>query len=217
MKEPCRRRTTSLSHPMADRRRSCGHLSRVARRSHWLSVMPALLAAPGLTGCIIPEAPEYGAPPQTPVFVEADSIFPNPTSLQHYQNVNGTQADFRMTVRSEDAGEQLISVLYLDYKHKNGHYIDHKNYKPLTFDKERVISWTHGFFDPTIGQGPECHSFTVTVFHDNEQSWDSDTNTQIGTPPDMASVTWFASFNDDGTGLLADCPSASTEVATTPP
>ncbi len=175
----------------------------------------ALLAAPCLTGCIIPEAPEYGAPPQTPVFVEADSIFPNPTSLQHYQNAPGQQVNLRMTVRSEDAGQQLISVLYLDYKHKGGIYLDHKNYKPLTFDKERVISWTRGLPELNIGQGPECHTFTVTVFHDNEQNWDSDTNTQIGTPPDMASVTWFASFNDDGSGLLADCPDASTEASTT--
>jgi hypothetical protein len=174
-------------------------------------VAAAVAASCLTTGCIIPEAPEYGAPPPTPVFIEADSIFPNPTSLQHYNNVPG-RVEFRMTVRSEDGDQQLISVLYLDYKHQGGTYLEHKNYKPLTFDQERLISWTHDLPDPKIGQGPECHTFTVTVLH--ESGWDSENNVQKGSPSDLASVTWFASFNDDGTALVENCPNASTEVTT---
>ena len=175
-------------------------------------MLGSALAAVLLTsGCIIPEAPEYGLPRQTPVFVEADSIFPNPRSMQQYHNADGNQAEFRLNVRSEDAGEELVSALYLDYKHKGGIYIDHKNYKPQSFDQERLISWTHVFPDSNIGQGPECHIFTVTVLH--ASGWDFENNKQIGTPPDLAAVSWYARFNDDAEkGLLADCPDASSEA-----
>jgi hypothetical protein len=175
-------------------------------------MLASALAAASLTsGCLVPEAPEYGAPRQTPVFVEADSIFPNPRSMQQYRNAEGNQAEFRMNVRSEDAGDELVSVLYLDYKHKSAHYIDHKNYKPQSFDQQRLISWTHVFPDPNIGQGPECHLFTVTVLH--AAGWDFENNKQIGTPADLAAVSWYARFNDDdGSGLLTDCPDASVEA-----
>jgi len=207
---PCT--TTALSHPGRAPKSVWGHLSRVARRSQSPVAMLVSAVAPALltAGCIVPEAPEYGAPRQTPVFVEADSIFPNPRSMQRYTNAESNQAEFRMTVRSEDAGEELVSVLYVDYKHKGGYYIDHKNYKPQSFEQERLISWTHAFPDSNIGQLPECHIFTVTVLH--ASGWDFENNKQIGTPPDLAAVSWYARFNDDAeTGLLADCPDSSSE------
>lgn len=210
-----RRCATALSHPPRDQKQGFGHLSVVARTSHCLRAMFGVFAASSLTaGCIVPEAPEYGAARQTPVFVEANSIFPNPFSLQHYQNLSsGLPVELRMQVRSEDAGSQLISVLYVDYKHKDGHYVDHKNYKPLTFDTKRLISWEKSVSDLNLGDGP-CHTLTVALLH--EEGWDEGTNTQIGTPPDLAAVTWFASFTDDGsaTGLLSDCPDASSEITT---
>jgi hypothetical protein len=173
----------------------------------------AALASSLTTGCIIPEAPEYGAARQTPVFVDESTVFPNPHSLQHYQNLPGYEADFRVSVRSEDAGEELISALYVDYKHQNGFLVEHKNGKPETFDKERVISWTLDFQDGRFETTPACHIFTLNVFH--ASGWDFDNNRQIGTPPDMASVSWFASFNDNGSALLSQCPDSSTESATT--
>lgn len=208
---PCR--TTALSHPDRGPNSVCGHLPGVARRSQSALRMlgPILTAGWFTAGCIVPEAPEYGPPRQTPVFVEADSIFPNPRSMQRYTNAEGNQAEFRMNVRSEDASDDLVSVLYLDYKHKSVHYIDHKTYKPQSFDQERLISWTHVFPDPNIGQGPECHLFTVTVLH--AKGWDSENNKQIGTPSDLAAVSWYARFNDDQeTALLSDCPDASPEA-----
>jgi hypothetical protein len=164
------------------------------------------------TGCIIPEAPEYGPARQTPVFVEANSIFPNPLSMQRY-DTTGNPAEFRMTVRSEDAGTELVSALYVDYKHKNGFYVDHKEHKPPeTFDKERLISWTYNLAGL---DGPSCHIFTVTVLH--ATGWDFENNKQIGSPPDLAAVSWYARINDDGSGLLVDCPDVSTESAETAP
>lgn len=204
---------TAVSHPRRDPSGFRGHLSGVARRSQYRAAMLlSALAGSLTTGCIIPEAPDYGPPHQTPIFIEADSVFPNPYSMQHYINEPGNSAEFRFTFRSEDAGAGLITVFYLDYKHKNGFRIDHGAKSPQSFDKERLISYTEKFIDTNIGKGPECHTFTITVFHDSPTSWNPDTNEQIGTPPDMASVTWYARMNDDGeTALAAGCPDTSTE------
>ena len=183
----------------------------MARRSQDKGAMLCALPLAALltSGCIIPEAPEYGAPRQTPVFIDDGSINPNPRSLLHLTNTDGNSVQFKVTVRSEDAGDDLISALYSDYKHDSGLLLYDDSYKPETFDDERPISYQLRFRDSRFGDGPECHAFTLLLLH--AQGWDFDHRQPKGAPSDLASVTWFASFNDDGGGLVSSCPSAATE------
>jgi hypothetical protein len=166
--------------------------------------------------CIVPDAPEYGVANETPVFVVESTISPNPQSLQHYDNVPGIQSPrFSFQVRSEDAPDDgLVSALYIDYKHTGAIYIDHKNHKPSTLDVERLIQWELHL--PNTNISPGCHIITITVLH--AKGWDENNSEQIGTPPDLTAVSWFASFDDDGnTTLLSSCPDASTESSTPGP
>jgi hypothetical protein len=158
-----------------------------------------------LTGCIIPEAPDYGAPRQTPIFIEEATIAPDPRSLQIVTTLDTTSVPVSFKMHSEDAGERVYAVLYSDYKHSSGHWIIDVPYEPLTYDKERTISLSVPLdaLDP-----PACRAVTVMVLH--ESGYDTHNKELIGAPSDLRSVTWFMSV---GTTLddapLDSCPTAS--------
>jgi len=171
-------------------------------------ILTVSLAAALSTGCIIPEAPEYGAPRQTPIFIDPNSIRPNPGNLLHLVNSSGNDVTFQMGIRSEDAGEGLQQVLFIDYKHNGLDYYD-QPVEPGTLDKVRTIAEHFTLPDGRIQPG--CHTFTLMVMH--ESGWSRENRQIIGAPPDLASVTWFASMDDPGTQLLSDCPDAASEVS----
>lgn len=166
-------------------------------------------------GCIIPEAPDYGNPRQTPIFVVDSSIVPTPRNLLVIDRAAiTTDQVFSMTVRSEDAGENIWAILFYDFKHQNGTVLNYSLYPAQTLDKPRTVSLSVGVSDPRLAAG--CHTFTLMVVH--EDGWDTHTSKLIGNPTDLASVTWFAdienSSNPAQSPPVSDCPNPSTETST---
>jgi hypothetical protein len=162
------------------------------------------------TGCIIPEAPDYSAARQTPIFIQPGTISPNPLSLVELDNERNSDTpvvQFHYAIRSEDAGEELTAALYLDYKHLDGLWLADQQFAPLTFDKEHQISIPQTFPDPRFPTGHECHAITVMVMHSGGYAH----RLPIGTPPDLASVTWFVDLNAKTGPLLVPCPDSTTE------
>lgn len=170
------------------------------------------LASVLATGCIVPDAPEYGAPRPTPVFIDQSSISPNPQNVLHIDNVNGNSADFSFLVRSEDAGEGLVTAFYIDYKHSTQQqYVDHHRIPAATFDVERAASFHFNLQYGLFPLDASCHVLTMTVLH--ESGWDYSTNQQIGNPPDLSEVSWLTDFNDDdGAVPLASCPDVASNT-----
>jgi len=161
------------------------------------------------SGCIIPDAPEYGAARQTPIFIDPNSIHPNPGSILRLREDDPNPIKFQMSIRSEDADEGLYVALYLDYKHEHGNRLDDQPIDPGTFDKLKPITEVLAPTDSRVSVG--CHTFTLMVMH--ERFWSREHRQPIGAPPDLASLTWFATKNDDGDQLVAECPNGLTEAA----
>jgi len=181
----------------------------MARRSHWKLGVLALstLATLSTTGCIVADAPNYSAPQRSPIFLFNPR--PTPGSLQFLTREPADPVAFGATVRSEDAGEQLYAVLYFDYKHEGEYVHDETPLQPLTIEQERPIAF-YVAGSRTFLQPKTCHTVTLMVMH--LSSYDQQTNQFKGPPDDLASVTWFASVDDDGTILLKDCPTAAGEL-----
>jgi hypothetical protein len=196
-----------------------GHLASVARLSQysrWMLVLASTLAS----GCVVPDAPEYGFPNETPVFVVQNSIQPDPRSVLHVKNAAGNSLNFSFQVQSEDLPEDgLITAIYLNYKQDDARVIDHKPKPPSTLDVARPINWHFDLSDNDIfPYDPSCKIITVTVLH--AQYWNNENNQPIGNPSDMAAVSWIVDFNDTdpmNPVLLSSCPDASTMTTTTVP
>lgn len=199
--------TTPLSHLGARGRAAACHLRGLARRSQASAFVCALLLLAPLftTGCIIAEAPEYGEPQRTPIFMSDPT--PSPANLQVLLNTQPFPTAFTVTVRSEDAGDRLHSALYVDYKQRTPvkqSLVEHHSHPASTFSNPRPITYLVSpnslFF-----LGAVCHSLTLMVMH--ESSWDDAALAPKGAPEDLAQMTWFVSVNDlNQNTLLSSCP-----------
>jgi hypothetical protein len=183
------------------------HLSVVARSSQGRASMVApVLASLLASGCLIPEAPEYGPPQQTPIFIIDSSVSPNPRNLQTLSVIEDEGSyPFSFKVRSEDANQEVVAALFTDYKDDRELFVYQVNYEPGSFDVEKSIVLYMTIPDARI-MSPGCHTATLMVLH--EAGWNDKTKQLIGSPADLASVTWFFSL-EDGTAkkpLLSDCP-----------
>jgi hypothetical protein len=187
--------------------------SGVARRSQVPKRMFSALSLTSLltSGCLIPEPPEYGAPERTPIFIIEHTKDPNPRSLLTISTVAdiGTQT-FTFQAQSEDDGEDVVAALHANYKHRGSTHIIQNTYEPSTFDVEKTISLDMSVPDGRL-QAPGCYAMTLMVLH--ESGWDERKKEPVGTPTDMASVTWLMALTD-GTTMpsLSDCPNVDTSM-----
>lgn len=169
------------------------------------------------TGCIIPDAPDYGQPHQTPIFISPNQITPPPGDILSIDSTDDKDLSFSVLVRSEDAGEELVSALFADYKHSTK-YLDNQSFPPSTIGVEHPVSNLLDLPDGNLRKTvngvivPSCHTITMLVMRASE--WDRKLRLPIGAPTDMASITWFARVDDTdpgNPGKLADCPSSGSE------
>jgi len=158
----------------------------------------------GITGCLVAEAPEYGSPQRSPIFMF--NVKPNTGSLQELNRMQ-VSVPFGATVRSEDAGEQIVATFFFDYKHADERS-DSWVLPPLTIEQDRDITF-HVTPSRDFQETNTCHTITLMVTH--LSSWDQIAKRFKGPPEDLASATWFISVNDEGITLVKDCPTASTE------
>jgi hypothetical protein len=168
----------------------------------------ATLAPLPATGCIVADAPEYGSPQRSSIFIY-QPVPPNPGSLQLLTR-DQEPKPYGATVRSEDAAEQIVALYFVDYKHTSERLLASYFMPPYTFEQERTISRSLTPSRDFVGLANGCHTITLVVTH--YSSWDQDSQKVVGPPEDTAGVTWFVSVDDDGSALLSKCPSASNET-----
>jgi hypothetical protein len=178
-------------------------------------MLPALsLTSLLTTGCLIPEPPEYGPPERTPIFIVDSTVTPNPRNLLTLSTVDDVGShSFGFKTHSEDEGEDVVAALFANYKHDQHNLLFQINYDPSTFDVERTGSLYMSVPDGRL-QAPGCYAITLMVLH--ETGWDEQKKLPIGTPSDIASVTWFVALtNGDVEPSLSSCPTIGTEVSRT--
>lgn len=169
-----------------------------------LATLLALATSLVSTGCIVPES-EYGPARQSPVFIVESSVTPS-TLSPLVVNAPTATVHLAITAFAEDAGEELMSALYVDYKHTHGYFLISHRHGTKSLETPRLVEYNVN--SERLPSG--CHALTIMLFH--ESAWDDANSELIGIPPDLVSVTWFASIEADGTPVpLASCPDVSTE------
>src|SRR6185369_13129761 len=149
-------------------------------------------------------------PSRSPIFM-FHPIPSNPGSVQPLSRKDPLSVAFGATVKSEDAGEQIFTALFFNYKHVGERKYDSQVLKAQTIEQERQIIFniTPSRDFPAV---PVNTCLTITLLVTHLSSWDQSTNQFKGPVDDLASVTWFATIDDDGGALVVNCPTPSTEI-----
>jgi len=153
------------------------------------------LVAPA--SCIVSEPAEYGVAKQTPPFLDAKNAAP---SVLHTHKLSlGDKVLVNVPFRSEDAGEELRALLWLDKgvigKTTLLNFREIPPGKPE--DNKRSIDI------PADIQVAGCHSMSLVVTH--RSNLDKDNNEPVN-DDDTAILTWWLNVDDEGQALLGDCP-----------
>lgn len=186
---------TRLSGPARCLERTFGHFSGLAR----LSLLLAALSM--LSGCLVEDPPLYTPPTQTTPRLVTRLAKP---ALDKIIIVDkGDPIEFSMPVVSEDVGETVQALLFVDSFPFNS---DTDTVPPSTLDDTtRSLELSYQSL-PVIDFG--CHRMMMRVSHESN----FDFQTSNGTPIDEARVSeavWWVNVVDIASGdngaLLRDC------------
>jgi hypothetical protein len=179
--------------------------ARLARRSLTaLSMAFALLAA----GCIVADPPNSSDPEKTPPLLLLGQADPPVFQVMSLSTKDGsTSLPINVPVRSEDAGDELIALLFVDWNVDSNakEPVAKARVAPSTFDDaNRMISATWDYSGAPSG----CNQLTMLVTHSTNYDWIPST---YANPADVAIATWFFNVNDEprGTNPLSWCPSSA--------
>jgi hypothetical protein len=164
------------------------------------------------TGCLVAEAPEYGPAQQRPPVIGWENVTPSPYEVLV---IDDTRRSFevRVPVRSEDAGDPLQGVLWVDYGEPSGELFDENQIPASSFDDlERAYSTTWNW-DARVTR--RCgHTLTLLLMH--RSNYDDDDNIPNGNVPwDVASVSWQMNVYPEDDLVIQVCPPSTTTSTTT--
>ena len=169
----------------------------------WRSLL-ALSAMSFASSCIVADPPEYRDPVRTRPLLEVYKATPLISNIVVY--IPNTPAiNFSVPVRSEDAGEDLSAVTFVDYGTNVEKFVNIQTIAASTYDQSREIAlkWT-----PT---DEKCHVFSLIVAH--SRSFQSTDGVHLDTDKagdDAAIVSWWVNVNppSNEVNTLRDCPRA---------
>jgi len=157
--------------------------------------------------CIVADPPEYRAPVRTRPVLNVYSAVPTATrALVVYHTVPRVATRFSVQVRSEDRGENLRAIFFLDYEiHPGEDELVSQTITASTYDNTgRVILYS--WLPPTTLKG--CHFLSLVVAHQSSflQSDEGHLDPRYA-DDDAAIVTWTVNVNPTDDGTLENCPS----------
>jgi hypothetical protein len=163
---------------------------------------PALL---GLLagGCLLSDPATYDEPTQTTPVIDAHTADPAPTRILAVSS--GDQRAITVDFRSEDQGEDVLAILFLNYASgEGGIYQTGTQIAASTWDDtDRSISMSWRVPDQT-----GCNQLTLVVTHvSNVERF---TN-RISDASRAATLTWWVNINDSN-DTLNDCPDPTQSV-----
>jgi hypothetical protein len=174
--------------------------TRAVARS-WL----AISCVTATSGCIVAEPPDYQSAAKTRPMLDLSMADPPVTEVVSVDTTAPrTVVPFNLPVRSEDAGDDLLSVFYLSFGQADQSAEFGISEEPAsTFDDTgRVIArdWDYG------GLEPGCYQLTMVVTHKSNFDLEAWSPTDSA---DVAIATWWVNVDDDPAqpNLLSQCPS----------
>jgi len=158
--------------------------------------------------CIVADPPEYRAPGQTrPVLNVYGAV---PTATRALVLYTPTRTSFSVQVRSEDAGEDLRAIFFMDYQIKPGERVlISKTITASTYDNEDRTATLDWIIPMMALKG--CHYVSLVVAHENSflKQIDETRLDPRRADDDAAIVTWTVSIDPTENTTLENCPSVS--------
>ena len=162
------------------------------------------------TGCIVADPPEYLDPVQTRPVLDIGQAVPGTSQMLVVHT--GDKQSFSVPVRSEDAGEDLRAVFFVDQGPGSpGAFQNSQTIPASTYNETAPRAITYDW--PVPRMDPGCHLLTLTVAHGH--SFDPNHNDVLRTDTtgaakdDAAIVIWWLSVPPDATtpdSQLVKCP-----------
>jgi len=163
--------------------------------------------------CIVADPPEYRTPGQTRPLLDVYSA--SPTATRVLVVLNSTDAagprnvpiNFNVRIQSEDAGEPLRALYFLDYGTANQSRLNGQTIPASTYDYKGRVA-TYSWIPDSKMKG--CHFVTLVVAHFNSFLSSNDDHLDPTKAEDDASLlSWTVNINPsaDAPNTLAECPS----------
>jgi hypothetical protein len=173
-------------------------------RLAWHSLLAAstMLVA---SSCILAPPPEYRDPVRSRPLLEVYKAVPSITDIVVWST--GMMAiPFTIPVRSEDAGQDLIAYLVIDYGTgvATEKTLSSQRVPASTYDQSRPLQ-----FSWLPNTSPGCHVISLVVAHfDSFLLKDQFHLDPAKAGDDAAIVSWWANINplNDAANTLANCP-----------
>jgi hypothetical protein len=113
----------------------------------------------------------------------------------------GVSRSFSARVQSEDAGDDLVAALYLNYDFEGQQLIE---FVPVDASTLADLSRRIRINGRPNSDHSGCRQVTLQVTHNSNRSREDG---RILDPRDVALATWWANVEGDGEISLDDCPS----------
>jgi len=175
----------------------------LAWRSLWLLSMMLVVES-----CVVADPPEYRTPVQTRPVLNVYSAVPTATHALVVYASSKTPTSFTVQVRSEDAGEDMRALFFLDYQLAGHSKLISKPIPASTYDNTgRNIQYD---WPPPAKTDFGCHFLSLIVAHrssflaDNEDKLDP-----RFADDDAAIVTWTVNINPQPDLALENCPTTA--------
>ena len=157
------------------------------------------------SSCIVASPPEYVDPLQTRPILDVGQAVPGTSQVLVVQN--GQNVGFSVPVRSEDAGEDLRAVFFVDQGpgspgiFQNSQIISASTYSDIM--RNVTYTWPVPVLTPA-----GCHLLTLTVAHLSSFDPKHDSVLQSAKQGDAAIVNWWLNAPATGTpdSTLDNCP-----------
>ena len=166
----------------------------------------ALGSSCSTTACLVADAPTYGPPQKIPPVIKFDEVVPPPN--RQLVKMDSTSLRLDVPLRSEDAGDDLLGVLWLDCcEEPRAKYFDQLELPASSFDQQRVFQmvWQP---DERVVKG--CHALSLLLMH--TESFDSNSQSNLpkaGAWSDVAVVTWWVNYLPDDPSVAVNCPTSA--------
>jgi hypothetical protein len=165
----------------------------------------ALGSSLSTTGCLVADAPTYGPPQKIPPVIKFDEVVP-PPNVQLVK-LDSMPVTLDVPLRSEDAGDPLTGVLWLDCcERPRGKDYPSLELPASSFDQQRKFTmvWQP---DERVTKG--CHALSLLLMH--SESFDSGSQSNLpkeGAWGDVAVVTWWVNYLPDDPAVAVNCPTS---------
>ncbi|HMJ10775.1 MAG TPA: hypothetical protein VK524_05175 [Polyangiaceae bacterium] len=174
--------------------------ARLAWRSLFTLQIGSLLA-----GCLVAEPPTPNNPERTPPMIDFRNTFPLVTQITTVRAF--TVQNFSVGVRSEDRGDSVVGLLFLNYSLEGEQYLNVNDLRASTFDdtdRKLTALWSV----PENLKG--CNQITMVVTHFGNLAF-SNGVPDPRSPADVALATWWLHVNPetDAPDDLGVCPKSS--------